>query len=178
MTYARGVVGAGLLGLGLPALAGESAETAARRGEKALLGRAFTPPAWSARAYQTAWRRWGGDLKQAPSDYAAAFGEHYGLHPAPYANNGYPMGLREAQGLFSKGLTTDCMLCHGGSIAGRSYVGLGNASLDIQAFFEDLAAADGLPPRTPHVFSNVRGTSEAGAMAVFLLGLREPNLVL
>jgi len=44
--------------------------------------------------------------------------------------------------------------------------------------FEDLAAADGLPPRTPHVFSNVRGTSEAGGMAVFLFSLREPDLLL
>src|SRR5262249_44995422 len=70
----------------------------------------------------------------------------------------------------------DCMLCHGGSIAGKSYVGLGNSSLEIQALFEDLARADGRSPRTPHIFSNVRGTSEAGAMAVFLLQLRTPEL--
>jgi mono/diheme cytochrome c family protein len=176
MTTARRVAVAMLFGLGLPALAAETVDTAAQRGEKALLGRAFTPPAWSPRAYQTVWRRWGGDLKQAPADYAAAFAEHYGLHAAPFPNNGYPMGLREAQGLFSKGLTTDCLLCHGSSIAGRSYVGLGNASLDIQSFFEDLSAADGMPGQTPHVFGNVRGTSEAGAMATFLFSLREPDL--
>src|SRR5260370_26070044 len=102
--------------------------------------------------------------------------EHYGLPPAPYANGGYPMGLREASSVFGKGLTNDCLLCHAGSIAGKSYVGLGNASLDFQALFEDLSKAGGGPGKTPFVFSNVRGTSEAGTMAVFLLGFREPSL--
>jgi mono/diheme cytochrome c family protein len=75
-------------------------------------------------------------------------------------------------------LATDCMLCHGGSICGQSIVGLGNASLDIESFFLDLAEADGLPRKLPFCFSNVRGTSEAGGMAVFLLGFREPDLKL
>ena len=47
---------------------------------------------------------------------------------------------------------------------------------DIQALFEDLAAADGRSPTLPFTFSHVRGTTEAGAMAEFLLGLREPDL--
>jgi mono/diheme cytochrome c family protein len=33
-----------------------------------------------------------------------------------------------------------------------------------------------MPKKSPHVFTNARGTIEAGAMAVFLLGLREPDL--
>lgn len=168
------VLAAGLAAVGVQA--GDS--LAARRGEKALLERAFTPGGWSVRGYKGVWKRWVDGPKEAPSDYAAAFAAYYGLHPAPYPNQGLPMGVREAPGLFGKGLTTDCMLCHGGSILGHSYVGLGNASLDIQAFFEDLAAGEGLPPRTPHVFSHVRGTSEAGAMAVFLLSLRDPDLKL
>ena len=48
-------------------------------------------------------------------------------------------------GLLGKGLATDCMLCHGGSILGKSYVGLGNSSLDFQALFEELAEAAGMP---------------------------------
>jgi hypothetical protein len=39
-----------------------------------------------------------------------------------------------------------------------------------------MSAADGRAPRTPFQFCNVRGTNEAGAMAVYLLGYREPNL--
>jgi mono/diheme cytochrome c family protein len=88
------------------------------------------------------------------------------------------MGLRESDLVLGvgKGISFDCLLCHGGSIAGHSYVGLGNSSLEIQALFEDLAAADGRKPATPFVFGNVRGTSEAGAMSVFLLSYREPDL--
>jgi mono/diheme cytochrome c family protein len=148
----------------------------AQRGERALLGRAFNPPAWTATAYKNVWRYWDPKPTQPPEPYTSAFLEHYGLHPAPYPNAGYPMGIRESQGLLSKGITTDCLLCHGGSIAGQSYVGLGNATLDIQALFEDLAKAEGRTPKLPFTFSHVRGTSEAGGMSVYLLGWREPDL--
>jgi mono/diheme cytochrome c family protein len=70
------------------------------------------------------------------------------------------------------------LICHGGSICGKSYVGLGNSTLDFQAFAEELGKAQGGAGRTPFHFANVRGTSEAGGMAVFLLGFREPDLKL
>ena len=92
------------------------------------------------------------------------------------------MGLREADFPFTfgqrKGVAQDCLICHGGSIAGRSYVGLGNTDLDYQAFAEEMDAADGRSRQTPFTFCNVRGTVEAGCMAVFLLGYREPDLTL
>jgi mono/diheme cytochrome c family protein len=160
--------------------AGPCAEEApsAERGRKALLGRHFTPPSIPLAAYENAWTVWDPGAKEPPADYAAKFRERYGLHPAPYPNDGYPMGLRLAPGLFGKGLANDCLLCHGGSILGKSYVGLGNSTLDFQALYEELAQAAGAPKKPPHVFCNVRGTSEAGAMSVFLLGLREPDLKL
>ncbi|HZT78665.1 MAG TPA: hypothetical protein VFA26_00465, partial [Gemmataceae bacterium] len=165
------------LGLFLSPLATPSParEPSAERGKEALLGRAFNPPSISFRAYENAWRYWDG-VKEKPADYHRAFRDHYGMHAAPYPNNGYPMGLREARGIFGRALANDCMLCHGGSIFGTSYVGLGNSSLDYQALYADLARADGRPPTTPFTFCNVRGTSEAGAMAVYLLGYREPDL--
>jgi mono/diheme cytochrome c family protein len=176
MAQGKLAAGAVLSGLAMVSAISATNPSAAERGEQALLGRAFNAPAWSAPAYKDAWRYWNGPAGKAPEPYDVAFRERYGLHPAPYANGNYPMGLREAKSLLSKGITTDCLLCHGGSIAGQSYVGLGNASLDIQALFEDLAAADGRSPKLPFTFSNVRGTSEAGAMAAFLLGLRDPDL--
>lgn len=159
-------------------LTGIAAEepTAAERGRKALLEQAYVPSNWSQAAYKNAWRQWGDGRKSAPDAYDDAFREHYGLHPAPYPNNGLPMGLRETSGIFSKGVTSDCMCCHGGSILGQSCVGLPNSTLDIQALFEDLAAADGKPSRMPFVFGAVRGTTEAGTMAVYLLGWRDPQL--
>ncbi len=150
--------------------------TPARRGEKALTEHAFIPPFWSLEAYKNAWKSWG--VKEPPANYDQAFRDHYGLFVPPYANGHLPMGLRESRTLFGKGIATDCMLCHGGAIFGQSIIGLGNSANDVQALFEDLDAADGRHGGMPFTFCNVRGTSEAGGMAVFLLGLRNPDLSL
>ncbi len=174
----RGCLLLGLLTAGLAPLALAQMPQVAERGRTALLTRAFTPALWSLKAYDNAWKNWGTG-QQPPGDYARAFRERYGLHPAPYDNGKYPMGLREGRHLVvGKGLTADCLLCHGGSILGQNYVGLGNSSLDIQALFEDMAGASGRPAKTPIVFSNARGTSEAGNFAVFLLTFRHPDLKL
>jgi mono/diheme cytochrome c family protein len=167
-----------LAGLFLPARALGDDPAAVERGSKALLGRNFTGVQWSLSGYADVWKRWDDAPAAAPKDYAAALMRYYGLHPAPYDNHGYPMGLREAGGLLGKGVGTDCMLCHAGSILGKSYIGLGNASLDVHALFEDLHKASGLPRGLPFTFSHARGTSEAATMSVYLLGYRNPDLSL
>lgn len=149
--------------------------TAAERGYKALTGTPFIPAAWRPPAYDNVWKRWAG-VTEKPKDYDAAFRDYYGLSPAPYENSKLPMGLRPGQILGIKGISMDCMLCHGSSIMDKSYIGLGNSSLDIQALFEDMSAADGRSPKLPFTFSNVRGTTEAGSFAVYLMGFREPDL--
>jgi hypothetical protein len=186
MLWTTGLKGAVLAGAALLPLAAYAAApgvpSAPERGRRYLLTRLYTPATMRADAYDTAWRHWGLKEKPAPADYARLFRERYGLHPAPYENGGLPMGLRWGELSFGlgkrKGMTVDCLLCHGGSIAGKSYVGLGNASLDYQAFFEETAGPAGRRVRPPFQFSNVRGTSEAGGMAVFLLGYRQPDLSL
>ena len=156
----RLTLGAGLLVATLCGLqAGEPSPEVAVRGRKAPLSRSFNPPAFSRKAYDEVWRQWG--LKEKPKDCDHLFRERYGLHPAPYPNNGLPMGLRQASSLFGTGITTDCLACHGGSIAGQSYVGLGNASGDYQALLVELAAAEGRTKPLPFHFCRVRGTSEA-----------------
>jgi mono/diheme cytochrome c family protein len=168
----------GSLILGLSFRSGAAEPSAAERGKQALLGRSFNPLIWSKAAYANVWRQWGDGTPARPAAYGEAFRQRYGLHPAPYPNGEYPMGLRATRGFFMSGLTTDCLLCHGGSIAEQSYVGLPNASLDMQALYEEMALADGRSPKTPFTFTSVRGTTEAGAMAVYLLALREPDLSL
>ena len=153
------------------------APTPASRGYKALTETAFIPAFWSKQAVPNAWKHWGG-LKEKPSDYDAAFRERYGLHSAPYPNDGLPMGLRKANLLLGSGIGADCMLCHGGSLLGKSYVGLGNSTLDIQSLFEEMARADGLNGKLPFAFANVRGTNEADGFGVYLLGFRNPDLSL
>lgn len=157
-------------------------ETPAQRGRRFLLTRSYNPPTMPATAYDDAWRHWG--LKERPKadEYARLYRERYGLHPAPYENGGLPMGVRRdarAIGpLVRTGITTDCLICHGGSIFGKSYVGLGNTTLDFQAFYEEMHGTRLAPARSPFQFTRVRGTVEAGGMAVWLLGYREPDLSL
>src|SRR4051812_45689651 len=164
----------GLFAIDTTAVAAEP--TAAQRGYKALTETAFIPGFWSEKAVPDAWKQWG--LKARPADYDAAFRDRYGLHPAPYPNDGFPMGLRKSSLLFSAGVGVDCMVCHGGSILGKSYVGLGNSTLDIHALFEELGTADGTVKKTPFTFTNVRGTNEADGFGVYLLGFRNPDMTL
>ena len=146
-------------------------KTAAQRGEEALLTRCFSPSTVSRQGYDDLWKQWG--LTEKPADFDRAVRERYGLHPAPYPNDGLPMGLRPK----SRGqVGIDCMLCHGGSLFGHGVVGLPNASLDLTALFQDFAAARGSLQLKPYRLSNVRGTTEATATAIFLIAFRDSDL--
>ena len=158
------------------AFAAEKELTPAERGRRTLEATATIKGFWPKASYENAWKVWG--LKEKPADYAAKFRERYGLHEAPYPNGGYPMGLRKADLLLGQGIGIDCMTCHGGSIFGKSMIGLGNSSLDIEALFEEMAAAANSPAKVPFTFTRVRGTTEAGPFAVYLLGYRTDDLML
>ncbi len=157
-----------------------SKSPSAERGYELLTTKAFVPAIWSRSAYDSAWKSW--NLKEKPSDYEAAVRERYGLHPAPYPNDGLPMGLRSTPWFgITRGVTADCMMCHGGSILGKSYIGLGNASLEIEGLFTELAGLRSDKNELRPIlfpFTNVRGTVEAGAMAVYLFSIRNPDLTL
>jgi hypothetical protein len=167
---------------GLCAAAAPALKSPAERGKANLLTKVYNPPTMARSNYDNAWKHWGVDKKPHAQDYDRMFRERYGLHPAPFPNDGLPMGVRAAPGSFAlgtlNGLTNDCLLCHAGSIFGRSYVGLANSSLDYQAFYEEVGGLGGRKIKSPFTFTNVRGTSEAGAMAVYLLGFREDDLSL
>ena len=63
--------------------------------------RGFLKPEWSEAAYRNAARLWdqpAPDPDRDPAGYAAAFRHRYGLHPAPFPNDGLPMGLRRGIG--------------------------------------------------------------------------------
>lgn len=146
----------------------------AQRGHTALTTRSFTPANFPSGSLQSVWQLW---TKTPPADPIAAARERFGLHEAPYPNNGLPMGLRLGTlGFGIPGISLDCMVCHGGSILGKPFLGLGNANLDLQALFEELPASGTKRLRTPYQFSRARGTNEAGATSVFLMGFRDAEL--
>jgi mono/diheme cytochrome c family protein len=69
------------------------------------------------------------------------------------------------------------VVCHGGSIGGKSYVGLGNTQLDLKALLFELTIADGRrPPFSTFVLNSSRGTNNAGQVAAALLSLRNRDL--
>ena len=88
------------------------------------------------------------------------------------------MGFTRSRGMLGlgTGLGSDRLLCHGGKVAGRTIVGLGNCSLDMQSLYEELAAADGLDPVMPLTLCNARGTSEASNFAIYLMQFRDAEL--
>jgi mono/diheme cytochrome c family protein len=136
----------------------------------------MNPPLWSMAALDGVWKQWG--RKEKPADFDRALRERYGLHTAPYANNGLPMGLHISTGIFGKGVVNDCLLCHSGQVAGQTIIGLGNASLDLQSMFDDLGASAALPFKFPMSFSHVRGTVDPISPVGFLMGFRAPDLSL
>lgn len=176
-----GLIAVGLVG-GSSVL--RSAEpTAAERGRVALTSRSFLAAAWGRSAYESTGRRWetpGPDPIREPESYARAFRDRYGLHPSPYPNDGLPMGLRTAprrRDASTSGLMIDCMVCHGGSIGDRSYVGLGNSQLDLTPLLRDLTQADGQqPPLFTFTLNTARGTVNAGMISAMLLSLRNADL--
>jgi hypothetical protein len=135
----------------------------------------MNPPLWSMKTFQNLWRQWG--LKERPKDFDRLLRERYGLLPAPYENQGLPMGLHLSPGLLGKGLMTDCLLCHSGRIAGQTIIGLGNASVDLQTLFDDLTDGEGFPSfKYPFRFSHVRGTVDPVSPVAFLIGFRDADL--
>jgi Cytochrome c len=148
----------------------------AERGKEAILTHVMNPPLWSLKAYDQVWKKWG--LSEKPADYARAIRERYGLLAVEHDPNGLPLGLMRSHGLLGKGLVNNCMLCHAGRIAGQTYIGLGNASLDLQSLFEEMEEADGSKFDLPFQFSYVRGTIDAISPAILLLQLRDPDLKL
>ena len=161
-----------------PALAGDHDPGRAPSAERGRVNvhRPLNPPFWSIRAYEDAWTQWGVAAK--PADYARAFRDRYGLHPAAYDNGGLPMGFTRAKGLLGlgQGIGNDCLLCHAGTVAGQTIIGLGNTALDMQSLYEEMAAADTLDPVMPLPLCNVRGTSEASNFAVYLMQFRDKDL--
>jgi mono/diheme cytochrome c family protein len=171
-----------LLGSAIQAGSAAYDQSAAERGRIALTEHSYLKAEWSEDAYRNAWRLWGEpapDPKKDPEGYSLAFAGHYGLHPAPYPNDGLPMGLRWSRtpGGTRTGLQVDCMACHGGSIGGKSYVGLANTQVDYELLFSDLFRAGGRrPPLLPFTINTARGTTNAGMMAAVLLSMRNPDL--
>lgn len=164
-----------LIGLAVtPVLADQ--DSAIQRGREHLERRPFNPAIWTEKAYQNVWKQWG--LSEKPADLDRAVQERYGLHPAPYDNEGKPLGLLPVQGPFGKGITQTCLLCHAGTLFGQTVMGLGNTSIDLEGLMDDLLRADGWPRALvlPIQVSSVRGTVDPLTPVTHLMQMRDADL--
>jgi mono/diheme cytochrome c family protein len=149
--------------------------TGVERGRDAVVQWKLNPSVWSVNAYDNVWKVWG--LKEKPANFTEMFMERYGLHAAPYDNHKRPMGLSEVSGLRGKGLVNSCLLCHAGTIAGQTIIGLGNSALELQSLFEELSQSDGFKLAMPFgAMSYVRGTIDPVNALTFLLEFRDHDL--
>ncbi|MBV8554519.1 MAG: c-type cytochrome [Planctomycetaceae bacterium] len=161
---------------------GAAPDPAVERGSRAMTATGYLKPGWGDDAYRRVGQFWGEpapDPATAPEAYSAAFIRRYGLNPAPYPNDGLPMGLRRGVNPDGTrtGIQVDCLACHGGSIGGMSHVGLGNSTLDMKSLFDDLDRAQGKrPPASPFVLNSTRGTVNAGMLSAVLLSVRNADL--
>jgi len=152
------------------------------RGREVITSRGLLGPAWKEEAYTKAGKLWSGEVPDPATNreaYDEAFRQRYGLNLPVVPNDGLPMGLKKGVLPDGKrsGVQVDCLLCHGGSIGGTSYVGLGNTQLDASRLFDELARADGrfIPP-VSFAINTSRGTVNAGMFSAVLLSLRNPDL--
>lgn len=147
-----------------------------------LTGPGFATPSFSWKAWEDLYKQWGLKKPPSPEEQQRILWNRYGLAPAPFPNQNIPMGLKKTSFPFTfervQGIALDCLICHGGSIDGKALIGLGNNSLDLQTFFEDMYRSEGRSKQPSFRFGNSRGTNEAGAISVFLIGFRNPDLTL
>ena len=180
-TFAAGLA---LLGSGVCAAADATPldPAAVERGRLAITTVGHLKPAWKDETYREVRKQWGvpaPDPDADPEGYAASFRRRYGFAAATVPNDGLPMGLKRGvnpDGTKS-GIAIDCLTCHGSSLGGTSYVGMGNSQLDLKLFFNEMTRAEGrmVPPSTIVVNSS-RGTVNAGMFSVILLSLRNTDL--
>lgn len=151
-------------------------------GQAYLQSKDFAAPSFSLKALNNLHKQWNLESRPSPKIALQIFESRYGMHQAPYQNDDLPMGIKLAPFPLTlgtvKGIALDCLICHGGILDGKPYPGLGNNSLDLQTFFEDMNKADGNKKHLNFRFGNSRGTNEAGAVSVFLIGFRNPDLSL
>ncbi len=147
--------------------------------ERAARGRALLKDETLARGVlpeavvRNLWVAWGTFPVASDQEFWKQFRSRYGMLEAPFDNGGLPLGMRREAG----GLTFDCMLCHGGRIAGITMLGSANGTVDLESFYDDLlimrdkAPSFGFPaPPVPYDLDGL--TFAVGAQDAFGLGFR------
>jgi hypothetical protein len=163
------------------------AETASERGYRALLTVPLDPPRLTEQEYFDLWQFWpdperGRAAQATPEERRKILLARYGFQESPDRPGAIPQQFTPD----GKGnLSTNCLACHGGPVAGKVVRGLGNSLIDLATFGEDLErmyAAKGITPPPPPKASvqspeaPVRGLNNAWGSAISYMLVRDRDL--
>lgn len=159
----------------------------AARGYELLLTKPFLAKEFSPRTFANLWKVWPKPLKEKAAAATAdqrrrmAF-TRYGFIPSPDRNRKTALGFVVDD---DGDRVMNCLVCHGGKVAGRVIPGLGNTHFAFQTLTQDLVRAqiaEGKQPSedllnrlyTPLGRSN--GTTDAQLFSVALVSLRDGEM--
>ncbi len=180
------------------------ASAATHPGLRNLMSKAYSPSVIDAHLFDNLWRSWEAPAREAarqaaPAQRRAMTLDRYGLLEAPYPNGGAPLGfVVKDDGTWAM----TCLICHAGSVEGRTVLGLPNNALDFSSIYEDIGQTvtmlhgdePGAPdfpqglltfaspenPGTVHfpegLLSVSRGTVNSFTFSVYFLSLRDQDL--
>ena len=156
---------------------GGATQGAAVRGKKAMLGKSYNPPTMPLSHRDNAWKNWG--LAEKPADFDRLFRERYGLHPAPVPQRRLADGhahrrdaVRRRQGADDR-LPALPRRVDLRPVATSAWA---TPPSTCRRFYEEIVGGRLPHQAAVHLLQRPRHQSRRAAMAVFLLGYREPDL--
>jgi mono/diheme cytochrome c family protein len=192
----RFVILAALLGLssqsGLPAEAPTEPEnlTLAEKGYWLLLNKPLGSVTLTESDYDDLWKVWPEPLKTraanaTPAERRALALERYGFQNSPDRPAGAIPQQFTSDG--KGGMAFNCLACHGGKVAGKVILGLGNSHYNQETFLDDLVQLLAQSGRTPPAFPKnvprdaappVRGLNNAFGASIAFLIVRDRDMEL
>ncbi|MGH7897718.1 MAG: hypothetical protein ACREQQ_07190, partial [Candidatus Binatia bacterium] len=168
-------------------------QAAVAEGKRILEEQAMVGSLLGADAYNDLWRAWGETARPSQPEFDARVRERYGFQPAPFHNpyplpgddpaasgggtGQLPMGLIQTKsgGEYDGGIGLTCLACHAGRVAAQSVVGLGNNTVELQTFLQDVLSVDGTtaPVAPPLVGGQTRGSVDADYGFAVLQAVRD-----
>lgn len=100
----------------------------------------YSPTIMDAIVFANLWRSWDATSRAAAEKASDKVRrqmtlQRYGLLEAPYENGGAPLGfVVKKDGSWAM----NCLICHAGSVAGKTMMGLPNTALDFSGIYEDV----------------------------------------
>ncbi|BDC50522.1 hypothetical protein F183_A28380 [Bryobacterales bacterium F-183] len=118
------------------------AATSQHPGLRNIATKAYSPPVMDAQVFNNLWRSWDAESRSAAEKADARtrrqmIFDRYGFLEAPYDNGGVPLGLTVTK---DGHYALNCLVCHAGSVGGKTILGLPSKAMDFSGLFEDMAA--------------------------------------